>query len=287
MHPTQWGIHTVHLPASVSKKGMASLQVKVDTVANRNVLPLHLFRHIYPNCTDKTGHPTGLNVSNSKLTAYNGTQIPHFGSFHGPIIWQPGSPSVQPCQINSCWYVADTLGPAILRLPSCGRLEVVNINCAVKVIQDISCMPSFTPAPPTPKKTAPIKSTEDLIRRFPDRFQGIDQFPGEYTIRLCDDTQPVTDPPQKCPISIHPKVKAELDKMVKLCVITPMDEPTDWVSSVTYAWKASCELCICLDPCDLNNAICRDHHHTPTVDNVAHEFAHSKYFIKLNARYGY
>ena len=32
---------TVHLPASASKKGMASLQIKVDNGASGNVLPLH------------------------------------------------------------------------------------------------------------------------------------------------------------------------------------------------------------------------------------------------------
>ena len=88
-------------------------------------------------------------------------------------------------------------------------------------------------------------------------------------------------------MSIHPKVKAELDKMVKLGITTPADEPTEWVSSVACAWKASGELCICLDPLDLNNTIHRDHHCTPTGDEVAHEFAHSKYFTKLNARHGY
>ena len=74
---------------------------------------------------------------------------------------------------------------------------------------------------------------------------------------------------------------------VKLGVITPVDEPTHWISSVAYAWKMSGELCICLDPHNLNNAICSNHHYTPTLDKVAHEFAHSKYFTKLDARHGY
>ena len=74
--------------------------------------------------------------------------------------------------------------------------------------------------------------------------------------------------------------------MVKLGVITLVDEPTDWVSSVAYAWKASGELHLCLDPHHLNNAIFRDHYHTPTVDEIAQEFAHSKYFMKLDARHG-
>ena len=277
----------VHLPASASSKGMASLWVKIDTGTSGNVLSLHLFRHLYPDCIHKTDHPTGLNVSTTRLTSYIGTWIPLFGSLHGPIIWQPGSPSAQPCQINSCWYVADTPGPAILELPSCERLEVVKMNCAVKVIQGTSHLPGPNPVPATPKRIVPIKSTEDFIRKFPDRFQGIGQFPGEYTIRLHDNAQPVIHAPRKCPISIHPKVKAEVDNMVNLGVITSVDEPNNWVSSVAYAWKASGKVHICVDPCDLNDAICRDHHCTPTVDKVAHEFAHSKYFTKLDARHGY
>ena len=150
-----------------------------------------VFRHLYPDCIDKTGHPTGLNASNIRLTAYNGTWVPLFGSLHGPIIWQPGSSNAQPH-----WYVADTPGPAILGLPSCERLEVVKMTCAVRIIQDTSQLSGPTPAPPTPKKTVPINSTEDLNKKFPDRFQGISQFPGEYTIRLCDNVQPVIHAPR-------------------------------------------------------------------------------------------
>ena len=38
---------------------------------------------------------------------------------------------------------------------------------------------------------------------------------------------------------------------------------------------------------DLNNAMHREHHHTPTVDEVAHEFTHFKHFTKLDERHGY
>ena len=74
---------TVHLPASAGNKGMASLQVKVDTWASRNVLPFLCYRHLYPDHVDKTGHPTGLNASKTTLTAYNGTQTPLFDHFMG------------------------------------------------------------------------------------------------------------------------------------------------------------------------------------------------------------
>ena len=75
--------------------------------------------------------------------------------------------------------------------------------------------------------------------------------------------------------------------MEALGVITCIGQPTDWVSSITYVQKANSELCLCLDPCDLNRAICHDHHKMPTVEEVTHEFANSCYFTKLDAHHGY
>ena len=72
-----------------------------------------------------------------------------------------------------------------------------------------------------------------------------------------------------------------------LGMITHVDEPMDWVSSITYVQKANGELCLCLDPHDLNEAICHDHHKMPTVEEVAHEFAHSHFFTKLGAHHRY
>ena len=72
-----------------------------------------------------------------------------------------------------------------------------------------------------------------------------------------------------------------------LGVITCVDEPMDWVSSITYVQKANGELHLCLDPRDLNKAIHRDHHKMPTVEEATYEFAHSHFFTKLDACHGY
>ena len=71
-------------------------------------------------------------------------------------------------------------------------------------------------------------------------------------------------------------------------VITPVDQPPDWVSSITYVQKTNNgELYLCLDPHDLSEAICHDHYKTPTMEEVVHEFTHSYYFTKLDAHHGY
>ena len=89
------------------------------------------------------------------------------------------------------------------------------------------------------------------------------------------------------PHHLASKSKEHLNKMECLGVITHVDKPKDWVSSITYTQKANDELCLCLDPHDLNEAICHDHPKMPTVEEVAHEFAHSCYFTKLDTHHGY
>ena len=143
-----------------------------------------------PNQISPDGLPTGLDHVSTRLTAYNGSHMPLYGTFCGPIIWQSGGPGTQPHKVNSYWYVADTSGPAILGLPSCRSLEVVKMNCAVTVIQPDTKPPNPAPVPtvtvvkPIAALAAakPMKSTDDLIKEFPDQFTGIGRCPGEYTI---------------------------------------------------------------------------------------------------------
>ena len=198
--------------------------------------------------------------------------------------------------IHSYWYITDTPGPALLGLPACEKLAVVQVDCAVKTAQPNKSQTGTTPTqaaratkPPTTStsKSKCIKTTDDLRREFPDRFTGIGKFPGEYKIRLCPDANLVIHAPRKCPIALCPKVKEHLAKMEALGVITHVDQPTDWVSSITYIQKANGELRLCLDLCDLNRAIHHNHHKMPTVEEVAHKFANLHYFTKLDACHGY
>ena len=75
---------TVKLPASASSKGTASLHVKVDTGAGSNMLPLHVFQHLYPNQISPAGLPSGLDHVSTRLTAYNRSHIPLYGALCGP-----------------------------------------------------------------------------------------------------------------------------------------------------------------------------------------------------------
>ena len=286
----------IKLPASASSKGTTSVHVKIDTGSGGNILPLHLFQQLHLRQTSPDSLPIGLDPIQTKLTTYNGSPIPLYGILCSPILWQPNTPGVQPCMIHSYWYITDTPWPALLGLPACEKLAVVQVNCTAKTTQPERSPTGTTPTQaaraaksPTVRtsKSKCIKSTDDLMREFPDRFIGIGKFPGEYKIQLCPDAHLIIHAPRKCPIALCPKVKEHLAKMEALGVITHVDQPTDWVSSITYVQKANSELCLCLDPCNLNRAICCNHHKTPTVEEVAHKFANLHYFTKLDACHGY
>ena len=70
-------------------------------------------------------------------------------------------------------------------------------------------------------------------------------------------------------------------KLVNLGVIKQVTEPTDWVSSVAYSQKSNGRWRVCLDPKDLNRAVKRSHHHTPTLDEITHQFKGSSVFSKI------
>ena len=105
--------------------------------------------------------------------------------------------------------------------------------------------------PKTPKQD-PIVSedvtSDPVLSAFVDVFQGIGCLPGEYNIQLSKDVHPIVHPPRRVPVPKKESMKTELDKMVSKEIITPVTEPTDWVSSVLAVPKKDGSVRICLDP---------------------------------------
>ena len=141
-----------------------------------------------------------------------------------------------------------------------------------------------------PKKESAVSEnvTKDpLLILFADVFQGIGCLPGEYSIELSKDVQPVVHPPRRVPVPKKEAMKAELDRMVADKIVTPVTEPTDWVSSVLAVPKKDGSVRICLDPKDLNTTIKRSHYPLPTVEDVTSRLTNAKVFSVLDAKSGF
>ena len=70
------------------------------------------------------------------------------------------------------------------------------------------------------------------------------------------------------------------DTMVSKEIITPVTEPTPWVSSMVVTQKKNGKNCICLDPQHLNKAMMRSHYPATHLTNA-------KVFSVLDAKSGF
>ena len=116
----------VELPDINHPKPM--LKMKVDTGTQGNILPLRIYRNMFPEHVDDNGLPTGTTPTQTKLTAYNGTPIVQHGvcsikcSYGGK-------------ETNARFYVADVNGPAICGLPTSCELQLLELLCGISTTQ--------------------------------------------------------------------------------------------------------------------------------------------------------
>ncbi|XP_066970068.1 uncharacterized protein [Macrobrachium rosenbergii] len=80
---------------------------------------------------------------------------------------------------------------------------------------------------------------------------------------MCDDAKPVVMPDRRVPISVRPKLKEELDRLVNLGVIVRVEQPTPWVSQLVIAHKRNSDIRVCLDPKELNKVLLHEHYTLP------------------------
>lgn len=252
-----------------NRAGQHNIIVKVDTGAQGNTLPLRMFRDMFPDLLTPEETPVKQILKekgSTRLTAYNGTNIPCLGKISFP------------CRYNGEWqetgfYIVDVEGPAIVGLPSCERLKVVTLHCSISA------------SPPVTKDK--ITCVQDLVKNNPEQFDRIGKIPGPAKLVVDPDVPPHVDAPRKTPIALKDAIKEELDSMVENGIIRKVTEPTDWVSSLAYSKKKSGKLRICLDPRHLNLALKRPHHKIPTIEELTHQFCGSRFFSKLDAKSGY
>ena len=162
------------MPAGIGPNHHGSLQCKFDTGASGKVMPLCVFAKLFPSHITTDGKPTGLYPCDTKLTVYNGSNIPQFGALDTAIEWTPKGHQYSK-HLQTRWYVADIPGPTILGFPSSSQLGFVQLKCAVKLTS--RCDPSSPPKKPTIEcakdicdLTSPLNSSEDLIKAYPDQY---------------------------------------------------------------------------------------------------------------------
>ena len=142
---------------------------------------------------------------------------------------------------------------------------------------------------------------EKVESTYADVFQGLGKFPGEpYKLRLKPDAVPAKHRPRKVPVHLQEAFHEEVERLVKIDVLEPVTEPTEWVNSFVvvekvidssnahsphHSIKKSIRLCI--DPKDLNDALEREPYYSRSIDELISMFAGAKVFTIVDMDKGY
>ena len=99
--------------------------------------------------------------------------------------------------------------------------------------------------------------------------------------------QPVVMPDRRIPVSVRPKLKAELDRLVNIGALKKVEQPTPWLSQIVITSKKNGDIRMCLDPKELNKALLREHYTLPILEDTVHELGQSCVFSKADLASGY
>ena len=113
----------LNLPQGTHKNTI--LKAKLDTGAQGNILPLRLYRQMYPHNLDDHGNLRPVSSSDVILTAYGGSQIKHHGTVTIPCSYKGEN-------ARTSFYVTDSPGPAIIALPTSTDLKLLILNFSIE-----------------------------------------------------------------------------------------------------------------------------------------------------------
>ncbi|XP_011145827.2 uncharacterized protein K02A2.6-like [Harpegnathos saltator] len=128
-----------------------------------------------------------------------------------------------------------------------------------------------------------------IISSSSEIFKGIGQFKKQLSIEIKENAMPFFQAVSRTvPIPLLPKLKRELNRLLKLKIIKTVDFPTEWCSPIVIASKKGTDdIRLCCDYTKLNNSVKRANFPIPKVDVILSSLKGSKIFSKLDAQSGF
>ena len=133
-------------------------------------------------------------------------------------------------------------------------------------------------------------NTKKILDKFPELSDGIGCLEDyKQSLHVDPKVPPVAQRPRRIPFHLRKQVSAKLEELQSLDIIEPAEGPTPWVSPIVAAPKPhnSDEIRLCGDYRRPNQALLRERHPIPTVDELMEEMSGAVVFSKLDLRAGY
>ena len=128
---------------------------------------------------------------------------------------------------------------------------------------------------------------EILQQKYPGVFKGIGKLK-DRTVQLHINAKvmPIAQPVRRVLFSLRSKVESKIRELVSEDIIEPVDG-AEWINPVVIAPKPNGDIRLCVDMRRANEAILRERHPIPTIDEITQGMNRSSVFSKLDLKWGY
>ncbi|UYV72887.1 K02A2.6-like [Cordylochernes scorpioides] len=124
----------------------------------------------------------------------------------------------------------------------------------------------------------------NLIKEFPEVFEGLGQIGNPYEIKLKPGAKPyAVHTPRRVPIPLMEKLKTRLEELEKAGIIAQVNVATEWCAPTVIAGKPNGDIRLCVGLSRLNEDVQREVHPMPVVEHMLGQLGEARFFSKLDA----
>lgn len=129
----------------------------------------------------------------------------------------------------------------------------------------------------------------DIRAKYADIFSGVGKLKNyQVKLHVDDKVLPIAQPVRRIPFGLREKVEKHLLDLQQKGIIEPVSgQPTTWVSPLVVVPKPGGDIRVCVDMRRANEAIIRERHPIPTVDEVLHDMNGATVFSKIDLKWGF
>lgn len=195
----------------------------------------------------------GVAVSNQRETtnkvfkAYGGHELPQLGVFAAEI-------AIGKCRKLADFYVICGVGKVLIGRDTAIEMDILKINIAVNEID-------------TKAEGHHLEKIKNVVVDIPIKA----------------DAKPVIQPYRRIPVALEKAVDDKIDELLSQGVIEKVNEPSKWVSPVVVVPKGN-DVRICLDMRRANEAVERENHPLPTIEDFLPHLGKAKVFSRLDVK---
>ena len=263
----------------------------IDTGATVDIIDANTF--------EKLRKKVSLQKSTTKIYAYRfQTPLPLKGQFQATL------ESKKRYTVSQI-YVIDGAGGNLLSAKTAQDLAFVQLANKIPSLPDQEQTDHHknatqSPPPPTTRESNPVQNntsmprakdqkTQEIINKYSTVFEGQGKLNNQQIkLHIRDDVNPVMQPQRRIPYHIRQDVSKELKKLQDQDIIEKVtNQPTPWISPIVATPKKDGGIRICVDMREANQAIERERHTMPTLQDFKAEVNEAKFFPKIDLKQVY